>query len=203
MTNKVLNRSLLLSVLALAAGISNQAFASTTGSLTYQFTGYSADASCTSAPTNQKRENFTGTVTDAGDSISGDTLTFSLCNDPGTYVGGIFSLVDPIDGTISGTFTGTDLSDTFSGGIDHETVQGTFTVTSVADNGYSDIFLANIGENVNTGAGSGTFVIGTPEPATMALTGLGLLIVGFVGRRSIGNRRSLQPVTGGSDSILS
>jgi hypothetical protein len=195
MAFRTLNRSLLLSILGLGVGIFSQALASTSGALTYQFTGYTADATCTSAPSNQQREDFSGTVTDAGESIFADSLTFSICNDPGSYTGGIFSLTDPEDGTISGTFAGVDLGDTFSGGIDYQTVQGTFTVTSEADNGYSDMFLAETQENINTGAGSATFVIGAPEPATMALAGLGLLMADFV------RRRRLTHIKTGSDSI--
>jgi hypothetical protein len=164
-------------------GISSQAFASTSGSLTYQFTGFTSNPGCTTAPPSQQQENFTGTVTDAGEGINGDPITFSLCNDPGVYSDGLFSLIDPTDGTISGTFTGVDLSDTFSGGVDHETVQGTFTVTGAVDNGYSDIFVANMAETVSTGAGVGTFVVGTPEPATIALTGFGLILAGIVRKR--------------------
>jgi hypothetical protein len=110
----------------------------------YSFNGFSADASCTTAPPGQQRENFVGTVTDSGQSISGATLSFSICNNPGSFAGAIFSLtVGP--SVLQGTITATDLGDTIANGFDTETASGSFLVTSGTGDftdsvGYNDVF---------------------------------------------------------------
>ena len=175
-------RGLFFVVLALGAGSANQAFASilSTGTLTYNFSGFTADATCSTAPIGMQRENFTGVVTDAGQSISGAALTFSICNNPGSFDGGIFSVTAGLS-IVSGTITATDLGDIISGGVDNETVAGSFLVTSgtgtfAGSEGYSDVFLATISENISTGAGTGSFIVGAPEPSTKAITGFGVFI---------------------------
>ena len=186
------DRYLLLAVVALGVGISGQAFASTvsTGTLTLQSTGFTPDVSCIASTPVDERATFIGTVTDAGEGISDDALSFSLCNDSGgAYDGGIFGLTDP-GGTLTGSISDTTLvSDSVANNIETETVQGIFTITggtgaiALEAVGYSDFFSATTSTSRLTGAGSGTFLIGAPEPATMALAGLGLLVVGFAKRR--------------------
>src|SRR5258708_7465665 len=106
----ILQRGLFFVVLALGTGSVNQAFASilSTGTVSYNFSGFTADATCSTAPVGMQRENFTGLVTDAGQSISDATLTFSICNNPGSFDGGIFSLTSGLS-IVSGTITATDL----------------------------------------------------------------------------------------------
>ena len=182
----ILNRTSFLSVIILGCGIASQAFASgiSSGTVSYQFTGYSADSSCTSAPAGEQREDFTGTVNSADNSISNDPLTFSICNDPASYDGGVFSLTDSNFGTITGTLTGVDMGDTITAGVDYETVVGTFSVLTGADAGYTDSYYATTAENLTTGAGTGEFLVGTPEPGTTALAGLGLAgVIAFAVKR--------------------
>jgi hypothetical protein len=182
-----LNRIVFLSALTITAGIS-QAFAGTidTGTLNYTFTGITTDVSCAGA---HQRESFSGTVTDATSSLTNAPLVFSLCNIPGSYAGAQFTLTLDMSDVVSGTVIATDMSDVIASGIDTETVGGSFTVTSgtgvfAGGVGTSEYFSAVTAQNITTYAGSGTFTLTpTPEPATLALTGLGIVALGLAKRR--------------------
>jgi hypothetical protein len=178
-----LNRIVFLFALTMTAGV-GQALAGTidTGTLNYSFTGYTTDVSCAGA---HQRENFSGTVNDATSSLTSAPLVFSLCNIPGSYAGADFTLTVDMSDVVSGTITATDMGDVIASGVDTETVGGSFTVSSATgefagDVGASENFSAVTVENISTGVGSGTFTItATPEPATPALTGLGILALGL------------------------
>jgi len=168
--------------LTIAAGI-GQAFAGTisTGSLNFSLTGYTTDVSCGGS----QRENFSGTVTDAVSSLTNAPLIFSLCNDPGSYAGAEFTLTLDAGDVVSGIITATDMGDVITGGVDHETVGGAFSITSATGVfaggvGTVENFSAVTAQNVTTGVGSGTFTLtATPEPATPVLAGLGILALGL------------------------
>jgi hypothetical protein len=181
--------SLLLSMFVVGACVAGQAVAGpvSTGTVNLSFAGITSDSSCDGA---QERENFTGTVTDAAESISNAALSFSICDIPASYAGGTFLLTVDADDTVSGTVTGTDLGDTITDGIDTATVEGTFTVTAGTGSfqdavGYSDVYTAFTQENLGTGQGTDSFIVGTPEPATIAFTGFGVFLLGYTRRRQL------------------
>ena len=176
------------------AGIGSQAFAGTvsTGTVSHNFTGLSTDVSFVAT---EQRESFAGTVTDGAESISGASLSFSLCNDPGSFAGGIFTVTVDSNDIVSGTIRAADLGDDIIAGVDHETVSGNFLVTAGTgefsdSTGYSDVFLAYTAENVQSGAGSGSFIIGALEPATLLISALGLFSIGLA---KAGTGRREQP----------
>jgi len=184
--------SILLSVAAIGVVIAGQAFAGpmSTGTVNLNFAGNSSDTSCAGA---QTRESFTGTVTDASQGISDATLNFSICDIPQSYAGGVFLLTVDADDTISGTITATDLGDVITDEIDYSNVAGSFDVTGGTGEyasaiGYTDVFTASTQEGLQTGQLTGSFIVGTPEPATMALTGLGVFLIGYSRKRRLASR---------------
>jgi hypothetical protein len=184
-----INRSFLLSVLVLGAGILNQAVAGSVavGNYSYSPTGQTDSAGACGV---FNFDNFAGQVSQDGpDGFTNAALTFSICDTPGVVTGGSFNLVVDADDTITGIMSGIDTGATHvTGSIFDEGVSGTFTVTGgtglYADSvGYSDVFTADTLVDESTGGGSGTFLIGTPEPSTMALAGMAIAALGFLKKR--------------------
>jgi hypothetical protein len=189
-----LNRIVFLFALTLS-GMIGQAFAGTvdTGTLNYSFTGITPDSSCSGL---HQRENFTGTVTDSYESLSNAALSFSLCNIPASYAGAVFTLTLDANDVISGTIAATE-TDVITSGIDHATATGSFLVTSgtgvfAGGVGNTGSFSAVTQETLMTGAGSGTFTLTTPEPATTVLMGLGILALGLANFRRRGTHLTLR-----------
>lgn len=184
-----LNRSSWLTVVVLGTGMAGHAIAGPVvlGSYSYTAAGQvSSGGACGS----YNLDNFTGEASQDGPGgFANAALTFSICDNPGVITGGSFNLVVDGSDSISGIMSGMDTGITHvSGSIFDETVQGTFTVTAgtgiYADQvGYSDVFNADTIVNESTGGGTGTFVIGTPEPATMALAAMAIAALGLTKKR--------------------
>jgi hypothetical protein len=180
----IFNRIAVLPVLALGAGLFSQVFAGAvvTGTFAYTQTGAAGDGTC---PVTPERISFTGTVSEDG-GFSDYNLSFSLCDTPATITGGEFSLTGgtgDVD-NISGTFSGSDDGTTTIDSVVYEIEDGVFTLTPGSGTG---IFTGDTGSEEFTAyadeAGTGSFIVGAPEPATLALTGLGFLAIGIAKKR--------------------
>ena len=130
-----------------------------------------------------------GTFNDEG-TVSEDSgfqnfyLYITTCNNPAPDLSAAFTVTDGGANSISGTIEGFDENI----GGNPELVAGTFTVTASAGiftgaDGYTDNFDSSTSVNYATGNGVGTFVVGAPEPAPMALCGFGAIAIGLFPRR--------------------
>lgn len=134
--------------------------------------------------------NDDGTVSENG-GFADLSLYITACNNPAPDLTAAFTITDGEGDSISGTI---DAVDTGLNG-NTEYVEGTFTVTDVEgsfsselEDGYMDSFSSSTTiTDYQTDAGTGTFIVGTPEPATMALFGIGAIALGLIGRPR-GNR---------------
>jgi hypothetical protein len=193
-----LNRTLLVATVALIGGFADQAIAGAltlTGSYTYGYTGPGGtDTTCPAegAPPTQTRDDFSGTGSNSDTNIT-DIITFSACNlTPGAIVGGEFEINDGAAGDVQGTFSAINIAPVTINGFVYELDEGTYTVTSATDDYSAELggtggFTAETGPlfPVDGGAlqGTGFLLLGTPEPASMALFAGGILAIGFAKRR--------------------
>jgi hypothetical protein len=176
------NRIFILSLFALSAGIVSQASAGTVTTGTFSYTPAGQPVNDPTCPADQQqRVSFSGTVSEDG-GFTDYALNFSICNTPGTIAGGEFALtggvnnVDSVSGIFTGAFDGTTTIDS----VVYEIEAGVFAITPDSGTGIfagaqgSDNFTAYASQ-----AGTGSFIIGAPEPATVLLTGLGIVAIGF------------------------
>jgi|SRR5271157_3397167 len=162
-----------------------------TGAYNYSLSGGQADAGCLAYPgSNGWRDNFQSTS--GSNSISADPVSFSICDHiNGQLAGGLFLVSDGAGDTFAGTFVGALVGLSAGGG---DIFDGAFAETS-STGYYSSLYKVYGTLEVVTGqVGSPAFTSGTfdfqstPEPFPTALTGSGLVLLGWLSRRLLKRR---------------
>jgi len=174
-------------VLALTAlaGTANLAMASL---ITGEFSYTGGATAAATAPNCGANGTFNddGTVSEDG-GFQNWSLAITACQNPAPDLTATFTLSDGTGGSITGSIAGLDVGN--EGNV--EDVAGTFTITDtegdlqgLVDDGYTDNFSAAVTiTNYQTNSAVGTFIVGAPEPSTMALLGLGGIGIGLLRRR--------------------
>ncbi len=156
------------------AGIASAS--SISGSYTFSFTGQAPDASgCSAYAPNTERNSFSG----SGTNTIGGTSSVTISDCDGSFPnlgGGEFSITGAagtLDGTVSGVFAGTALIGSNIFYLD----EGTFTVSSESG-AYIGVPTTGVFISGTDAALEGFVDLSTPEPASIALSAMGALLMG-------------------------
>jgi hypothetical protein len=185
----LLVKTSVIAALSLFTGLVSQASASLIiGDYSYTYTGSSADGTCSAG----SRDSFSGpgsNTLNGTDTVS-DAINFSACNNtPGGIVGGLFSINDGAGNTVTGFFSATaDGTTTVNGNPNYGVEDGTYTVLTASGRYagvYDGTFTAQTGPVGGILQGTGDLELESvaPEPATLVLSGAGLLLAGLLRRR--------------------